>query len=78
MVMLRVDESEVFESAWFVLRRERAAIGEEDMLAEANRIIGISARQQKKPRKKWGVCLFLLGFCCGVIFFAVVARFLLG
>ena len=76
MIMLQVEESEVFESAWLVLRRERARISEGDMLAEANRIIGLGTREARKPRRGRVWLPFLLGACCGALIFAWIAFFL--
>lgn len=79
MIMLQVEGSDVFESAWLVLRRERERVSEGDMLAEANRIIGFGARETRKVgrhRREW--LLFLLGVCCGAVIFAWIAFFLVG
>ena len=79
MIMLQVEESDVFESAWLVLRRERERVSEGDMLAEANRIIGYGVRETGKPRRRGRPWLsFLLGACCGASIFAWIAFFLIG
>ena len=79
MIMLNVDGSEVFESAWLVLRRERGRISDGDMLAEANRIIGMGGQSRKMPHRRGRALLcFLLGICCGALLFAWIAFFLVG
>ena len=78
MIMLQVEESDVFESAWLVLRRERARVSDGDMLAEANRIIGFGTRELNVPRRRGHAPLwFLLGAFCGALIFAGVVFFLL-
>ena len=73
MIVLQTPESPVFETAFFVLRREREQVGHEDMMAEANRIIGngVCARQ-KRRRLPWRLMLFLLGVAQGIGIFALI------
>ena len=73
MIVLQTEESSVFESAFFVLRRENPPVGVDDMLAEANRIIGEGVR--KIPKKQGllrGSLLILLGAVLGAGAFALV------
>ena len=79
MIVLQTQSSPLFESAYFVLRRECRGAGRCDLLAEANRII-----QGEKGSGLWGrrrpwraVLWFLLGFLVGGGIFAIV-RFLFG
>lgn len=67
MIVLKTRESELFESAYFILRRQKREPAHADMLSEANRIIGGQSRVacRKKRRKKWGIALFLSGFLAG-------------
>lgn len=66
MIVMQTQDSTLFESAYFILRRQKAAIGKTDMLAEANRIIGAGNDYLSRRRKKSGyVWLFLLGSLCG-------------
>ncbi len=65
MVVLETQESELFERAYFVVRRARYVARSEEMLAEAERLVGdgsvyISRRQR---RRAWRP--FLLGALCG-------------
>ena len=66
MIVMQTQDSALFESAYFILRRQKAASGKTDMLAEANRIIGAGndylSRRRKKSRYVW---LFVLGACFG-------------
>lgn len=64
MIMLRTNESALFESAYFVLRRERESAREQDMLAEATRLIG-GGEMQPKRRKRGRNFMFWLGFLSG-------------
>lgn len=76
MVMLRTEESEIFESAWLVLRREKRVPTADEMLAEANRIIGLGGT--KRVRKNlWGRYLFCFfsGAFLGVLLFAAICFF---
>ena len=73
MIVLQTEESSVFESAFFVLRRENPPVGVDDMLAEANRIIGEGVR--KIPKKRGllrGPLLVLLGAVLGAGAFALI------
>ena len=74
MILLQTRDSSVFECAWFVLRREKPAVGAEDMLAEAQRIVASGTGGEKRRRGalawKWGI--FLLGLFCGAAFFAII------
>ncbi len=76
MVMLRTEDSEIFESAWLVLRREKRVPTADEMLVEANRIIGLGGT--KRVRKNlWGRYLlcFFAGALLGVLLFAAVCFF---
>ena len=66
LVMLKPGEESAFESAWFVLRDERAHVSYDDMIAEANRIVsgGLLPRyKQRRPRALW--CGMALGALLG-------------
>ena len=77
MIMLQVDGSEMFESAWLVLRRERGRVSECDMLAEANRIIGAgNGRRDASCRRGRAALWFLLGAVCSALIFAGIIIFL--
>lgn len=73
MIVMQTQDSALFESAYFILRRQKTASGKTDMLAEANRIIGAGndylSRRCKKSRYVW---LFLLGSCCGAGLLALI------
>ena len=68
MIVLQTQDSRFFESAYFVLRKEKRATPKGDLLAEANRIIGTGddfwRARRKLPR---GVLLFTLGALTGVL-----------
>lgn len=73
MIVLQTEESSVFESAFFVLRRENPPVGVDDMLAEANRIIGIGTWTVPKKRQTLrGSLLVLLGALLGAGVLALV------
>lgn len=67
MIVLQTAESSLFESAYFILRRQRVPPPKCDMLAEANRIVesgnGYFGRQ--KGQKKRRFLLFFGGFLSG-------------
>lgn len=74
MVQIRTPDSKIFEEAHLVLRTEGEALstGEDDMLAEANRIIedagfGIASGKHRHRRRSSGIGLggFLLGGLLG-------------
>lgn len=60
MIVLQTQESRVFETAFLVLRRENASVGVEDMLAEANRIIGVGARVRPRGRQALRASILIL------------------
>ncbi|MBO5356095.1 MAG: hypothetical protein J6B09_08520 [Clostridia bacterium] len=68
MIVMQTQDSTLFESAYFILRRQRVPPSKQDMVAEANRIIGVGsgylAGKRKKGRRLW---LFALGFACGAL-----------
>ena len=72
MIVLKTADSQVFEEAYFVLRR--GAVGERmDMLAEANRIVdgcGIGKKRKKQISVKslvFMLCSFVAGGAVGAI-----------
>ena len=66
MIVMQTQDSKLFESAYFILRRQRVQSGKTDMLAEANRIIGAGSHYfERKRRKRPGLWLFLCGALCG-------------
>ena len=73
IVVVQTQESPVFESAYFILRRKRKGGACPDMVTEANRIIsseGVPRREGRRwPRR---VALFLSGFAMGSGFFALL------
>ena len=75
MIMVKTDNSNVFESAYFILRADsdKSKSDALDMLSEANRIVneGNDQRKGKKEKKKRfgrfaAFCIFLLGVIFGV------------
>lgn len=70
MIVVKTAESEVFEEAYFVLRRESLA-EEADMVREASRIIeshGVKKRRRdgvKPVSLILGAVFFLAGVLCG-------------
>ena len=74
MIVLQTPESRLFESAFFVLRREMGAVEQDDMIAEANRIVGSGYSLRKRGRcaalKRVGP--FLTGVLFGAGAFALI------
>ncbi len=71
-------DSRLFEEAFFVLREECGEVGEDDMLAEADRILqenlitGRDARGEKKRERGRVVLAFFTGlFLSAVCFFCL-------
>lgn len=72
MIVLQTQQSTIFESAFFVLRRDNGSMRQDDMLAEANRIIGEGVTVRKKRRRFWWTLgAFLLGALLGAAIFAL-------
>ena len=76
MLILQTRDSTLFESAYFILRRQAPPDGRADMVAEANRIIGAVPlrRESNKRRSLPRVFWFLAGAILGA---GVVALILL-
>ena len=67
MIVMQTGDSPLFESAYFILRRQQPPRCKTDMLAEANRIIGAGSEYLgSKRRHRRGLWLFLVGFLCGL------------
>lgn len=73
MVIVPGKDKEIFETAYFVLRREseKRALGHRDLLEEANRIINAqqirAGREQDLCRRRWfGFALWLCGLFMGL------------
>lgn len=62
MIVVQGKDKGLFETAYFVLRREkeRGAVCEADMLAEANRIINENRLQGRGGRGRRSRCLWAL------------------
>ena len=71
MIVLQTAQSTLFESAFFVLRHEKAAVQQDDMLAEANRIIGEGVTVRKKRSFSASATGFFLGLLVGACIFAL-------
>ena len=69
MVILKNTESPLFEEAYFILRDQVEAISDNnDMVAEANRIIAGNTTPLVKPSKReglWRSLCFLVGLFVG-------------
>ncbi len=74
MIIVKTDKSDVFETAYFVLRSDADKSRSEalDMLGEANRIVNEGSDDRKSrrgKRKRFGrfaaFCFFLLGIVFG-------------
>ena len=65
MIVLQTQESPLFESAYFVLRRGRADARSEEMLAEADRLVGAGRDYLARRREPRRLLPFLLGFLAG-------------
>lgn len=75
MIVMQTQDSTLFESAYFILRRQRVPSSKQDMVAEANRIIGAGSGYLAAKRKgKYRLLLFGFGFFCGA---ALAAFFIL-
>ena len=72
MIVMQTQDSTLFESAYFILRRQAPPCGKTDMLAEANRIIGAGARVPRPRRRGMGLWLYLIGMLCGAALFGLV------
>lgn len=72
MIVLQTPESPVFESAFFVLRREPGDAGQNDMMAEANRIVGNGSYLRKRSRLPRWMAPFLSGVVVGGGVFSLI------
>ncbi len=76
MIVLQTADSAIFENAYFVLRRACGAPPKTDMLAEANRIIGMGSEYVTRRRPWRGVLLFLSGAAVGIGLFLLIRLFM--
>ena len=62
MIILRLDDNRIYESACFILKNEvtHKKETEKDMLAEANRLLGEMELGRARSRKRRGFGRFLL------------------
>ena len=71
MIVVQGKDKSIFETAYFVLRREseQQKLHENDMLTEATRIINESSMQNQRRGRRharlWGFLLFLGGMLIG-------------
>ena len=77
MIVLQTVESPLFESAYFVLRRKRATARSEEMLAEAERLVGAGRDYLSRRRGGRRLLPFLLGFLTGGGLLALVGAILI-
>ena len=79
MIIMQTQDSPLFESAYFILRRQKLPPSKQDMVSEANRIIGVgSGYLACKRRKRGRMWLFLCGlFCGGLLAVGVMILFML-
>ena len=67
IVVLQTQESPVFESAYFILRRRHCPPPETDMVAEANRILAAGGDRFCHTHKKGGRLRCLWAFLAGLL-----------
>ena len=66
IVVVQTQESPIFESAYFILRRKRRVTYGTDMVSEANRILSAGGYQKRESGRIWRrALLFLSGFAAG-------------
>ena len=66
IVVVQTQESPIFESAYFILRRKRKVTYGTDMVSEANRILSAGGYQKRESGRRWRrALLFLSGFAAG-------------
>ena len=73
MVVVKINDSDVFEEAYFVVRRGASAI-RMDMISEANRIVesSVARRTMKSAAKYRGVVACALSFFIGSLIGAMI------
>lgn len=66
MIVVHTRDSELFESAYLILRPQSPREGRADMVAEANRILG---REYRTPPSRRSFCRlwFCMGLLCGAL-----------
>ena len=79
IVMVRTQESELFEMAYFILRADtQRKSGEKSIISEANSIVsavcadGLRSKKEKRRNIYMRSMLFLAGSLCGAIAFGVI------
>ena len=73
MVVVKINDSDVFEEAYFVVRRGASAI-RMDMISEANKIVesSVARRRMKGAAKYRGVAACALSFFIGSLIGAMI------
>jgi hypothetical protein len=72
MIVVRTTDSKLFEEAYFVMRHDACHGGQTDMLQEANRILEMSLRSERRERRPrclrellWGAAGLGVGMLLG-------------
>ncbi len=70
MIMLKTEESDIFERAYFLIKANPSRIVEHDIMREANKLISehCSDKKKRKEEKREKLRLALLFFMCGSAF----------
>ena len=72
MIVLETKESDLFEQAYFVLRRTRYTAKDDEMVCEAERLIGEGGLYVSRRQRRRGVLTFGIGAGVGALFAALV------
>lgn len=73
MVVVNISENETFETAYLVMRPNVSRKREDDMVAEANRLVDSLVGHKRKKKKKWGAASFFIGVLIGTAIGALLA-----
>lgn len=71
IILLKGTESQMFDEAYFLVRRDFEKRGKEEFLREAERIVDRNTTRFRSGERWWRLISFAVGFLLGAAVFAI-------